>query len=79
MPYGLNRCVVTTASLEMPLDRKRSQPWRVDCCSTRPLTLSGRFLWFVPTDSNQPSCGSVMFRHQSDSVMFRHQSESPLL
>ena len=59
-----NQCVVTTTSLFAPLvtrlGHNRSREWIVAVTRARPLTLSGRFLRYVPTDSLRPGSDPVM-------------------
>ena len=59
----LNCSVVTTTSLEMPLmtiNGHNCREWIVAVTRARPLTLSDRFLRYVPTDRLRPGSDPVM-------------------
>ena len=63
----LNRNVVTTTSLESVVDDHKvginghhRRERIIEVTRARPLTLSGRFLRYVPTDSLRPGSDSVM-------------------
>jgi hypothetical protein len=68
----LNRSAVTTTSLEMPLmtiNGHNRREWIVADTRARPLTLSGRFLRYVPTDRLRPGSDPDRLRPGSDPVM----------
>jgi hypothetical protein len=59
----LNRSVVATTSLEMPsmtINGHNRSEWIVAVTRARPLTLSGRFLRYEPTDRFRPGSDPVM-------------------